>query len=92
MAIYGGMVKPNMLPKRWAWYFQAHASHLAVVPQPAPQLPAVDYEPFLTMPLEELPAAFEQQAEALQAALAQTGPMPQVPEPQFIQIIPGEPQ
>lgn len=74
MSVYGGMVKYNMVPKIWAWCFRAHTNHLAVLPQPMPEMPAFDYVRSLTAPVEDLAVIYDQHSSAVQAALEKAGP------------------
>jgi len=82
MSIYGGLVKSDMTYKMWARRFQARASNLALLPQPAPELPAFDFTASLTAPVDELPALQEKYSEMVQAAVTQAGPVPPLKEEQ----------
>jgi len=81
MSLHGGMVRANMGHKLWAWWFQAYASKLSMLPQPTPPLPSFDVTPSLTTPIDDLPAMFDQNADLVQGALRQAGPVPQMPTP-----------
>jgi hypothetical protein len=80
MSIYGGLVKPDMIYKLWARRFSAYAANLAILPQPAPPLPAFDFAASLTTPVEELLPLQMQYSQKLQAVLHQAGPLPKTKE------------
>jgi hypothetical protein len=83
MSIYGGLVKPDMGYKMWAWWFQAYAANLSILPQPTPQLPSFDYSASLTADVNDLPPMYEKHAELVEAAIRQAGPVPPIPAPSF---------
>lgn len=83
MSSYGGMVRPNMGYKIWAWWFQAYATKLSALPQPVPPLPSFDATPSLTTPVNDLLALFDQHSELVQTAVRQAGPAPQMPSPKL---------
>jgi len=82
MSRYGGLVKPDMIYKVWAWRFRTYAANLALLPQPTPELPVFDFTPSLTAPIESLMPMHEQYAELVKAAIGQAGPVPEIKEPQ----------
>jgi hypothetical protein len=82
MSLYGGLVKTNMIYKLWGRSFRVYASQLAILPQPAPQLPAFDFAASLTAPVEELLGLQEKYGQMVQAAVKKAGPLPQVKEEQ----------
>ncbi|MBN1505376.1 MAG: beta-galactosidase [Sedimentisphaerales bacterium] len=90
MSMYGGMVKQNMVPKRWGLRFQRFASALAVLPQPTPPLPAFDTTASLTAPVEDLPTMFDQHAARIEDTLRQAGPVPLIPVTGTTNAAPGE--
>jgi hypothetical protein len=71
MAALGGMVKFRMGVKPWGRQFAMYAAARSVLPQPAPELPAFDFTPSLTAPLDE--AMQEQYAQLVQAAVEKAG-------------------
>ncbi len=75
MSLYGGMVKPNMVPKIWAWCFQAHTSNLSNIPQPTPELPDFDFNPALTATVDELTDMYEAYSLTVEAAIKDAGPI-----------------
>jgi hypothetical protein len=80
LSVYGGLVKADMQPKAWGLRFKAYASEVAVVPQPTPELPTLDYAAALTARMDDLPGLQEKYAQMVQAALSQTGPVPVIKE------------
>jgi hypothetical protein len=90
MSVYGGLVNSNLYYKIWTRYFEAYASALSILPQPAPPLPSLDYVSCLTAPLNDLPPMFAEQAEKVQAAIRRAGPLPPMPEPKISLIKPLE--
>jgi hypothetical protein len=81
MAVFGGMVRTNMIPKRWGARAGAYASNGPAVPQPAPPLPSFDFAKSLTTPVDDLVTMQEEYEKQVQAALEKAGPMPKVSDP-----------
>lgn len=90
MSIYGGLVRPNMGYKIWAWWFRTYASALSILPQPTPPLPPFDVTPSLTTPVNDLPAMFEENAALVQGVLRQAGAVPRMPTPNIGKVKPLE--
>jgi hypothetical protein len=80
MACFGGMVTEKLEVRQWAYRFRLYASNLSLLPQPAPPLPALDFQGSLTTPFEELIPIHEQYAAMVKRALDQMGPMPEIKE------------
>ena len=78
MAVFGGLVGPTMSWKLWALHFRTYATNLAVLPQPAPELPSFDVSASLTAPMEDLMPMYEQHAEAVKAALEGVDSVPAI--------------
>ncbi len=78
MSRYGGLVKSDLVYKIWARRFDVYADNLAILPQPAPELPTADLTASLATPMEDLMPVHEKYSEMVQKALAQAGPMPQI--------------
>lgn len=83
MSIYGGLVGADMHLKWWTRWFQVYAANLAVLPQPTPELPVVDFTESLTTPVNELLAIHDAYAQRVQAAVEQAGPMPVIKMPEM---------
>jgi len=86
MSLYGGLVKADMVNKMWGLRFQVYASNLAALPQPEPELPGLDYLPSLTTPLNDLAPMYDKQAEMVQTAIRQAGPVPTIVPPNTSQV------
>jgi len=78
MSVFGGMVRYNLVNKIWAWRFRSYAKNLAILSQPAPELPPFDFLPSLTAGLDDMVSKHEEYATLLQAALEQAGPVPKI--------------
>jgi hypothetical protein len=82
MAAFGGLVNETLDAKGWGRQFNAYASHLSALPQPAPnELPSFDFGQALTLPLDVTMQKHEEYAQLVRAALEKAGPLPQVTPP-----------
>lgn len=75
MSIYGGLVKPTMIPKLWGLRFRSYAEHVSALPQPAPALPSFDFAAALTAPLDDMVSMHEEYTGLVQTALKEAGPV-----------------
>lgn len=80
MSIYGGLVKPDMIYKRWARRFMVYTANLTTVPQPTPELPTFDSAPSLTTPVDDLMPMHEAYRQMVQTALNEAGPVSPIKE------------
>lgn len=70
MSQFGGLVRPDLTLKPWGDRFKTYASQLSALPQPAGELPAIDFVPALAMPANDLPPLHNEFCDKTQAAIA----------------------
>jgi len=71
MSKFGGLVRSDLTPKPWAERFKAYASQLATLPQPTPELPALDFALSLTTPANDLALLHKKFSDQVQSAIAE---------------------
>ncbi|MBP7053984.1 MAG: beta-galactosidase [Phycisphaerae bacterium] len=71
MSQFGGLVRSDLTVKPWGERFKAYASRLATLPQPTPELPALNYTPSLTMPAENLSSLHEDYGNRIRSTIRQ---------------------